>query len=313
MSRGQRRGGYLATAEGVRKLKEAKRINKYTYEEIAQKAKETIDKVKRLFNPHWGNGKYKIGEEAVEAICTVLDLQPENIVADWYAVEISTSNSGIQELTEKEDSNLDSPYNKALKKIEQAARYGAEELDLSGMELTELPAEIGQLINLTKLHLGHNSLSNLLPEIGQLTNLRNLYLSENSLSNLPPEIGQLTNLAYLNLSENSLPIPPEILDNWFEPAKIINYYLSLQVNQQKPLHEAKMLLVGQGSVGKTSLVNRLITNNFNPKENKTEGINIQPWQLQVDSRQIKLNVWDFGGQEIMHATHQFFLTKRSLY
>jgi internalin A len=24
-------------------------------------------------------------------------------------------------------------------------------------------------------------------------------------------------------------------------------------------------------------------------------------------------VWDFGGQEIMHATHQFFLTKRSLY
>ena len=28
---------------------------------------------------------------------------------------------------------------------------------------------------------------------------------------------------------------------------------------------------------------------------------------------IKFNIWDFGGQEIMHATHQFFLTKRSLY
>lgn len=26
-----------------------------------------------------------------------------------------------------------------------------------------------------------------------------------------------------------------------------------------------------------------------------------------------LNVWDFGGQEIYHATHQFFLTQRSLY
>nr|MDJ0704823.1 COR domain-containing protein [Leptolyngbyaceae cyanobacterium MO_188.B28] len=25
------------------------------------------------------------------------------------------------------------------------------------------------------------------------------------------------------------------------------------------------------------------------------------------------NIWDFGGQEIYHATHQFFLTKRSLY
>lgn len=29
--------------------------------------------------------------------------------------------------------------------------------------------------------------------------------------------------------------------------------------------------------------------------------------------QVRLNVWDFGGQEIMHATHQFFLTTRSLY
>ncbi len=27
----------------------------------------------------------------------------------------------------------------------------------------------------------------------------------------------------------------------------------------------------------------------------------------------RLNIWDFGGQEIMHATHQFFLTERSLY
>ena len=27
----------------------------------------------------------------------------------------------------------------------------------------------------------------------------------------------------------------------------------------------------------------------------------------------RLHVWDFGGQEIMHSTHQFFLTQRSLY
>ena len=32
-----------------------------------------------------------------------------------------------------------------------------------------------------------------------------------------------------------------------------------------------------------------------------------------EKEKIKLNVWDFGGQEIYHATHQFFLTKRSLY
>ncbi|HWS99153.1 MAG TPA: COR domain-containing protein [Pyrinomonadaceae bacterium] len=74
-----------------------------------------------------------------------------------------------------------------------------------------------------------------------------------------------------------------------------------------------MLVVGQGSVGKTSLVKRLLGGKFNPRENKTEGIDIQRWEVTVDGQDVRLNVWDFGGQEIMHATHQFFLTKRSLY
>lgn len=28
---------------------------------------------------------------------------------------------------------------------------------------------------------------------------------------------------------------------------------------------------------------------------------------------MQLNTWDFGGQQIYHATHQFFLTNRSLF
>ncbi|MCT4006358.1 leucine-rich repeat domain-containing protein [Elizabethkingia anophelis] len=30
-------------------------------------------------------------------------------------------------------------------------------------------------------------------------------------------------------------------------------------------------------------------------------------------RDVKINLWDFGGQEIYYSTHQFFLTKRSIY
>src|SRR5260221_5549812 len=40
---------------------------------------------------------------------------------------------------------------------------------------------------------------------------------------------------------------------------------------------------------------------------------VTPWKLPIRHEPVTLNVWDFGGQEIMHATHQFFLTKRSLY
>ncbi|MFB3133457.1 MAG: COR domain-containing protein, partial [Rhodothermales bacterium] len=133
----------------------------------------------------------------------------------------------------------------------------------------------------------------------------------------PPEIGKLTNLTTLKLKDNPLPIPPETIEKEDQPAAIITYYLEhhvkVTVAEKKPLNEVKMLLVGQGKVGKTSLVKRLLDGRFDLHEGKTEGINITQWNVGVDGQDVQLNVWDFGGQEIMHATHQFFLTKRSLY
>ncbi|MCP3965341.1 MAG: GTP-binding protein [Lentisphaerae bacterium] len=79
------------------------------------------------------------------------------------------------------------------------------------------------------------------------------------------------------------------------------------------LNEAKILLVGQGGVGKTSIIKRLTGSSFDLAESKTAGIQIQPWSVSIKKKRYKLNIWDFGGQEIMHATHQFFLTERSLY
>ncbi|MGK7912289.1 MAG: COR domain-containing protein [Synechococcus sp.] len=98
------------------------------------------------------------------------------------------------------------------------------------------------------------------------------------------------------------------------PKDILNYYFSLVNYGSSPLNEGKLILVGFGAVGKTSLVNRLIDGRFNPSEAVTDGINITEWPIQIHPEEdIRLNIWDFGGQEIMHSTHQFFLTERSLY
>jgi internalin A len=83
--------------------------------------------------------------------------------------------------------------------------------------------------------------------------------------------------------------------------------------EKRPLNEGKLILVGRGEVGKTSLVRRLVENGFNGDESKTQGINITSWSLSHLADTFRLNIWDFGGQEIMHATHQFFMTERSLY
>ena len=97
-----------------------------------------------------------------------------------------------------------------------------------------------------------------------------------------------------------------------KPSEILEYYFKAQV-AKRPLNEAKLILVGRGGVGKTSIVNQLVHNIFKP-EKKTEGIKITEWPLTLNTNEkVRLNIWDFGGQEIMHHTHQFFLTQRSLY
>jgi GTPase SAR1 family protein len=54
--------------------------------------------------------------------------------------------------------------------------------------------------------------------------------------------------------------------------------------------------------------------NINYHEDTTRGVDIKKWKIQTDiTPDFTINIWDFGGQEIYHSTHQFFLTKRSLY
>ena len=111
------------------------------------------------------------------------------------------------------------------------------------------------------------------------------------------------------------PTSQEVFDCKEAPADaraILDYYFRT-INAHSPLNEAKLVLVGFGGVGKTSLVNRLIHDRFNQREAMTDGIAIADWSFPLKDAGVRIHVWDFGGQEIMHATHQFFLTHRSLY
>ena len=231
-----------------------------------------------------------------------------------------------------------------------------QELYLLNNQLTALPDSLGQLAQLQVLHLAGNRLKALPDSLGLLAQLQQLYLSGNRLTALPDSLGQLTQLQRLSVRDNRLTalpdslarcerlraisligntglgIPPEILElseeAWraigrkIDPdsRRALEWYFQSQAEPGRRLNEAKMLLVGQGSVGKTSLVDYLVHHKpCNSDQPPTEGINIASWDVQgkkgKDGRfeRIDLHIWDFGGQEIMHATHQFFLTRRSLY
>ncbi|MGH9840505.1 MAG: COR domain-containing protein [Blastocatellia bacterium] len=196
---------------------------------------------------------------------------------------------------------------------EIANLVGLEELHLRSNRLAALPPEIGKLNHLQLLNVRNNNLRSLPPEIGQLNKLERLDLGKNQLKSLPPELGNLPHLKELILEGNPLQSPPpEIVKQG--TAAVLAYLRELRASTRQWV--SKLLLVGEGGVGKTSLLRALRGEGFDFQESTTHGIEIGSLGLQhpTESKvKLQLNTWDFGGQVIYHATHQFFLTNRSLY
>jgi internalin A len=110
----------------------------------------------------------------------------------------------------------------------------------------------------------------------------------NQFNILPPEICQLPNLRDLELRCNPLASPPlEISRKGIDAIR--QYFASLKP-EDKPLNEVKILLVGDGAAGKTSLVKQLLGQAFDQNEDTTHGINIQGWEQEVGGRKIRINI-----------------------
>ncbi|MFO0942000.1 MAG: COR domain-containing protein [Pirellulales bacterium] len=188
-----------------------------------------------------------------------------------------------------------------------------QSLDLSFNQLTALTESLGQLSQLQSLNLAHNQLTVLPDSLGRLSSLIELWLKGNKLTALPESFLQLKQIWRLDLKD-TLHIPPEIAGKWNGGAQeILRYYFSTRGDQGRALRELKLIVVGRGGAGKTSLVKRLNGQKLDPKESETHGINISPIRLECQDGSVTARVWDFGGQHVLHAMHEFFLTARSLY
>ncbi|MFZ1220027.1 MAG: COR domain-containing protein [Chthoniobacterales bacterium] len=196
-------------------------------------------------------------------------------------------------------------------------------LFLENNELTTLPPEIGQLANLTGLYLAHNQLSTLPPEIGQLSNLTNLALQANRLETLPRSLRDLGKLKGLHLHDNPvLKLSPSVLgsdprkatEGFVSAKSILDFYFTRQTGKTHPLNEVKLILVGRGGAGKTSTVQALRDQPFREGEESTPGIALCDWTMNdCKGQPVTAHVWDFAGQVITHALHQFFFSVRSVY
>jgi internalin A len=189
------------------------------------------------------------------------------------------------------------------------------------------------LPNLTSLDLTNNSIGDegAAAIAENLPNLTSLDLSNNSIEvdglikllDLMTD-GRSIRLTSLALSDNpgleGLGIPE--LTQSVDARAILATYSDLRSAKSEggvPFGEAKLVVLGDGAVGKTSLLNALIENlPCNPSEVKTPGVEHRVWNPSwtlssgPGGSEVRLNVWDFGGQVILQQTHQYFLTERCI-
>jgi internalin A len=191
-------------------------------------------------------------------------------------------------------------------------------VSLYGTKLKRCPKVISEMKSLETLILANTGIREIPRSISRLRDLSVLDVSENKIREIPREAALLPRLRQLCVDTSSVvDPPPEIVARG--TAAIQGYFEALLGADAEQLFEAKLIIVGEGEVGKTCLTYKLLDPDFDIIANQeriatTRGIEIRNWKIETDrTDDFKLNVWDFGGQEIYHATHQFFLTKRSLY
>lgn len=212
-------------------------------------------------------------------------------------------------------------------------------LDLSGCgQLTELPHELPSFArllcnechglntlpefwpqSLTRIDLASTAIESLpepLPEALQYLDVR----ACRALKTLPETWAQHSVLKTLFLSGSAVKSPPATLhgvDNENVAQKVRHYLREMDTYGRGKYNRCKILLLGNGSAGKTTLSLSLEGKDQTSHPGSTHGIRMVECPVQVkhkgQRKTVERTIWDFGGQEIYHNTHAIFLKTNAVF
>ena len=201
-------------------------------------------------------------------------------------------------------------------------------LNLSNLGIEIIPQALQKLTKLLKLNISHNKIStienlpkqlieldlsnNLIENFHFPSNLTSINLVSNRLKAIP-DINKLKTLKGLYLYGNPIEGSEKTLigDNpGYNCVKsLTNYFIEL-LRSKIPNRNIKLLLVGNSNVGKSSILRALKNEPFDEKIKSTHAISLD--NLTVEDSDVKLQVWDLGGQEIYYGTHRIFMMSPSV-
>ena len=194
---------------------------------------------------------------------------------------------------------------------------------------------LSQLRSLATLSCNSTQVRDLTPLAG-LRSLADLNCNSTQVSELPEALVSLASLKNLCLHATRIAdIPAEILS----PNPYTNCLESLRAHLRdleagaERLLDVKLMVLGNGRIGKTQICRRLRAESFEPSADSTHGILVTSATLPMAQSGLKvdqsrrrksgrsarvgeeaiLHLWDFGGQDLYHGTHALFMRTRSLF
>eukprot|EP00002_Diphylleia_rotans_P029127 TRINITY_DN5914_c0_g1_i13.p1 TRINITY_DN5914_c0_g1~~TRINITY_DN5914_c0_g1_i13.p1 ORF type:complete len:1997 (-),score=306.22 TRINITY_DN5914_c0_g1_i13:2138-8128(-) len=190
-----------------------------------------------------------------------------------------------------------------------------------GNSFSSLPNCLSKCTNLVELHLRNNKLQSLPPWIQELQNMVLLDIRGNKITTLPNQLGLLRSLTILHLDEEQLVYPPpNVVARGTQD--IVMFLYTAQYGGTMLWLEGRILLLGEGEVGKTTLCESLVQWKFLclgfrstvRHRARTLGAEIAEKALVLEhqSPSVSAHIWDFGGQDIFQVTNPFFLSSGAL-
>ena len=235
--------------------------------------------------------------------CTKLDLHQNNI---------KCLPASILELPSIKELNLS--HNKISELPNVLWSASLIQLNLSYNKLKTLPSCATQLCveSMKVLRLEHNHLEKVPSCICLLSSLKFLDISYNpEILVLPADLGQLKELKQLvhNGLHRLYDPPPSVCGN---SATCMSYLKSHFLKQGK-LYHMNLIVIGKENVGKTTMISCLQGRQHSG--GSVDSIEVDKWSYRPSlfKPTFYFNVWDFTRSKEYFASHQVFLSKRSLY
>jgi internalin A len=148
------------------------------------------------------------------------------------------------------------------------------------------------------------------------SDVEDLMVNDCALADFPRALLFSSNLDQLCLYSTTLPgLPAEALSQTPHANCLDSFRNHVRdlASGEREVREAKLVVLGNGRVGKTQICRRLSRLDFDEGVDSTHGITVTavPWTHSSGAE--TLNVWDFGGQDIYHTTHTLFLNSSAVF